>query len=89
MIKIKHNFEEDKIDIYLDRYTSPDFIGTCNSCLSFTDLRVQIKNTKATGYHFYYKGDRFDIDADGRVCPNWPKGLYELGENMLWELLIP
>jgi hypothetical protein len=57
---------------------APKFIGTCESVFSFNDLRLQIKRANAKGYHFYYNGNRYEIESNGRISPEYPFELYTI-----------
>jgi predicted ATPase len=52
----------------------------------FNDIRIQIKNTKAEGYHCVFKGELIKIDKNGKV-DNWPSGFFDLIESQLIKLI--
>lgn len=59
--------------------------------LQFLDVRVRIKQAKASGYYIKWKDKNWKeyiipIDSDGRI-ETWHEGFYDFADNMLMELL--
>jgi hypothetical protein len=79
-----NNIQEDSIDILKDDHC----IGTCKSSISFDDLRVQIKENKASGYFFMFNNKRYDIQPDGRIYPEYPRDLYREVTDLLTKLVL-
>lgn len=49
------------------------------------DLRCQIAEEKASGYYIMFKGERLNIEPDGKI-KKWPDGLYDTNEKLLARL---
>jgi len=49
------------------------------------DLRRQIAENKAIGYHLIFNGEKIDILPDGKIT-NWAVGLYDDHEILLSKL---
>ena len=72
MIEIR-NLKEEPCDLY-----GPDgqFIGTIETELDFSDIRLQIQEQHANGYFIRFRGKDYAINNKG-VLENWPSGLFE------------
>jgi hypothetical protein len=71
MIKYKQ-IKPQTVDVWSDEY---GFIGNVNE-YEFNDIRIQIKEQKATGYYAFFNGEKYYIDTDGKL--DWPNGLFSL-----------
>jgi hypothetical protein len=80
----KNNIKDEPCELY-----NPDggFMWTLNSELEFNDVRIQIKNQKLKGYYISFKGQRYEIDSDGRLPIYRPSGLFDTASNQMRALL--
>jgi len=79
----KNNIKDKPCELY-----NPDgkWMWRINSELEFNDVRIQIKNQKLTGYYVYFKGQRHEIDSDGRLITR-QVGLFDTASNQMRALL--
>jgi len=64
MITINNNLIEDSCSL-ID--PNDEVVGEIENSLSFNDVRLQIKRQNLKGYSIGFKGQRIDIDTDGRL----------------------
>lgn len=78
---------KDLKDVPCDLYGPNDeYIGKITNVLQFTDIRVQIKERKLSGYYFLFEGEKICIDKNGSL-DKYPHGLFDTEENLLCKLL--
>ncbi len=83
MIEIRH-IEEPVCSLY-----DPEdkLVGTINSLLQFTDVRVQIRRPQVEGYYVMWGMHKVCINKNGKLNQYYPIGLYDQFDDMINELI--
>lgn len=63
-----------------------EYIGEVTNLLQFTDVRVQIKELKLSGYYFIFEGEKISISKNG-FLDKYPHGLFDIEDDLLCKLL--
>lgn len=66
------------VDLWSDDY---GFIANVNE-EELNDIRIQIKEQKATGYYCFFNGEKIYINSVGKF-EKWPKGFFDLLDQQL------
>lgn len=82
MIKIK-DINDESCDLYDPNH---GYLGRIDNMLQFADIRVQIREKKANGYYIKFQGRRIEIDYKGNLS-DWPKGLFDKLNDLLFKLI--
>ena len=71
----------------VDLFNSKDeLIGTLFNEYELNHIRIQIASKQIDGYYIKCKDTKIDINNFG-VLKEWPKGLFDIQENQIVELL--
>jgi len=69
-----------------DIFFNGEYFGFVSNDYEFADLRLQIKEAKATGFTVRFNGVESVITAGGNVI-DWPPGLFDLLTDQLRNLV--
>lgn len=76
-------FEDKYCDVYKP---NGELLIHTNNMLTFTDIRVQIKQKQLNGYYIVFENKRYEIKSNGRI-EHWPNGLFSVYINKLVNLI--
>lgn len=81
MVKV-NNIDPQTVELFDPEGNS---MGIINQ-YEFNDIRIQIKNQKASGYYCLFNNEKIFFQDKGGMS-NWPEGFFDLQTNQLNELL--
>ncbi len=67
-------------------YHGDEFVGEA-TYIELNDLRIQIKNNQAIGWRVVWMGEIIPIDHKSGKLHEWPKGMFDLMDEQLMELI--
>jgi predicted ATPase len=82
MIKI-NEIKESPCKLYDNK---DNLVGDIISTLQLSDVRIQIKKEKVSGYYVIWNDQKIRIDKFGYV-ESWPKGFFDTYDDQLDELI--
>jgi hypothetical protein len=83
MITINNDIQEEFCFLY-----GPDdvLVGAIKNYLAFLDVRVQVMEQNLEGYYLAFKGNKYEINKDGRIKDH-PEDLFSTNIQSLRKLI--